>query len=99
MSDRLYSEGLRAANRGRALCGKKPVKRLKRGVTYDPWRCTIANTIGVPGCEVMPYTAKSSVGERVVLVVESGRYTIGGKLASRFAVAFDDGKYPELVQK
>lgn len=100
---RAAEQALKAANKGREILGKKPVKRLKKGIRQDPCRCVIAATIGLkPDAYnsyeygVYPYDGRYTRKARVDFALGDGRTVrIGGKLAADFACAFDYGQLPE----
>lgn len=95
LDKRAPEQALKAANKGRKILGKKPVKRLKKGVPSDPCRCVIAATIGLPSNDDIYKYGVYPYNKCVKLALEGRTVQIGGKLASRFAMAFDDGHLPE----
>lgn len=110
VTKRHHTAALALANRARVKLGRKPVKRLKKGAPQEPDRCAIAQTIG-EGVLVFPNNAflNAYAYDGVPIVVidaayddwdgeKEGLIAKGGTLAQEFALAFDEGDIPELVQ-
>lgn len=78
---------LNLCNRVRAKLGKKPVKRLKKGVMDDSACCPIARTIG--GVEVGDTTIDKAWTWETIITLP--------KYAQDWIKAFDNKEIPELL--
>lgn len=93
---RQVAEALKLVNKARGKLGRKPVTKLRKGDQEEPDSCAIAMSIG-PGVCVMPHEAE--LRKIVVYEGHDGGPVLakGGKYANDFALAFDQGLYPELI--
>ncbi len=100
VTKRHHDAALKFVNECRALMGKRPVKRLRKGHRSKASSCVIARTIeqGKNGLAIVGPTSdgfgvEGSFGKKGR---DRIRHTKQSKLAHDFIIAFDEGLIPEL---
>lgn len=82
-------------NKTRAERGVEPILRLPKGIRRDPGRCPLALALGA--YSVGPAESREGVAYwESYEDLEEMEETPLAPYANVFALAFDDGKYPEL---